>query len=73
MIIPLPLLVTLSPPDFRSPRVARMLGGLLGGHSMAVAAKNRQRVFFWYEDHLLRLAEDLGRRLLPAFNRSALK
>ena len=45
-----------------------MLGGLLGGHAMAVDVKRRHSRFPWYDGQLLRLAEDLGRRLLPAFN-----
>ena len=46
-----------------------MLGGLLGGHSMAVATKQRNpNRLLWYDGQLLRLAEELGRRLLPAFN-----
>lgn len=45
-----------------------MLGGLLGGHAMAIDVKQRHSRMLWYEDQLLRLSEDLGRRLLPAFN-----
>ena len=57
----------------------RMLGGLLGGHAMALEAKKRRRndniddpdeppSMVWYDGQLLRLAVDLGRRILPAFN-----
>lgn len=45
----------------------RVLGGLLGGHSMAVMQKENGRML-WYQDELLHMAKDLGLRLLPAFN-----
>ncbi|XP_047655779.1 ER degradation-enhancing alpha-mannosidase-like protein 3 isoform X2 [Tachysurus fulvidraco] len=49
----------------------RVLGGLLGGHSMAVMLKERGQHMQWYQDELLHMAKDLGLRLLPAFNTSS--
>ncbi|XP_066500274.1 ER degradation-enhancing alpha-mannosidase-like protein 3 isoform X1 [Hoplias malabaricus] len=49
----------------------RVLGGLLGGHSMAVMLKERGERMLWYNDELLHMAKDLGIRLLPAFNTSS--
>ncbi|GAA6080964.1 ER degradation-enhancing alpha-mannosidase-like protein 3 isoform X1, partial [Tachysurus ichikawai] len=49
----------------------RVLGGLLGGHSMAVMLKQRGQHMQWYQDELLHMAKDLGLRLLPAFNTSS--
>ncbi|XP_012720282.2 ER degradation-enhancing alpha-mannosidase-like protein 3 [Fundulus heteroclitus] len=49
----------------------RVLGGLLGGHSMAVMLKEGGRHMQWYQDELLHMAKDLGLRLLPAFNTSS--
>ncbi|XP_058246552.1 ER degradation-enhancing alpha-mannosidase-like protein 3 isoform X2 [Hemibagrus wyckioides] len=49
----------------------RVLGGLLGGHSMAVMLKERGQRMQWYQDELLDMAKDLGLRLLPAFNTSS--
>ncbi|XP_023699526.1 ER degradation-enhancing alpha-mannosidase-like protein 3 isoform X1 [Paramormyrops kingsleyae] len=49
----------------------RVLGGLLGGHSMAVLLKEGGQHMLWYEDELLDMAKDLGERLLPAFNTSS--
>lgn len=49
----------------------RVLGGLLGGHSMAVMLKERGEHMLWYQDELLNMAKDLGIRLLPAFNTSS--
>ncbi|XP_067086501.1 ER degradation-enhancing alpha-mannosidase-like protein 3 isoform X2 [Osmerus mordax] len=49
----------------------RVLGGLLGGHSMAVMLKEGGRHMGWYQDELLHMAKDLGFRLLPAFNTSS--
>uniref|UniRef100_UPI0037E86922 ER degradation-enhancing alpha-mannosidase-like protein 3 isoform X2 n=1 Tax=Semicossyphus pulcher TaxID=241346 RepID=UPI0037E86922 len=46
----------------------RVLGGLLGGHSMAVMLKEGGQNMQWYQDELLHMAKDLGLRLLPAFN-----
>ncbi|XP_059378955.1 ER degradation-enhancing alpha-mannosidase-like protein 3 isoform X3 [Carassius carassius] len=48
----------------------RVLGGLLGGHSMAVMFKESGQML-WYQDELLHMAKDLGLRLLPAFNTSS--
>ncbi|KAM0789813.1 hypothetical protein ACM66B_006664 [Microbotryomycetes sp. NB124-2] len=45
----------------------RMLGGLLSGHLLAVDTK-RGFALPWYDNELLKLATDLGTRLLPAFN-----
>ncbi|XP_055778418.1 ER degradation-enhancing alpha-mannosidase-like protein 3 isoform X5 [Salvelinus fontinalis] len=49
----------------------RVLGGLLGGHSMAVMLKDTGYHMQWYQDELLHMAKDLGLRLLPAFNTSS--
>ncbi|XP_028818968.1 ER degradation-enhancing alpha-mannosidase-like protein 3 isoform X2 [Denticeps clupeoides] len=49
----------------------RVLGGLLGGHSMAVMLRDRGHQMLWYQDELLHMAKDLGLRLLPAFNTSS--
>ncbi|KAK3539486.1 hypothetical protein QTP70_008867 [Hemibagrus guttatus] len=49
----------------------RVLGGLLGGHSMAVMLKESGQRMQWYQDELLHMAKDLGLRLLPAFNTSS--
>uniref|UniRef100_A0A8C4FAR8 alpha-1,2-Mannosidase n=1 Tax=Dicentrarchus labrax TaxID=13489 RepID=A0A8C4FAR8_DICLA len=49
----------------------RVLGGLLGGHSMAVMLKEGGQHMQWYQDELLHMAKDLGLRLLPAFNTSS--
>uniref|UniRef100_A0A3Q2D5K2 alpha-1,2-Mannosidase n=1 Tax=Cyprinodon variegatus TaxID=28743 RepID=A0A3Q2D5K2_CYPVA len=49
----------------------RVLGGLLGGHSMAVMLKEGGGQMQWYQDELLHMAKDLGLRLLPAFNTSS--
>lgn len=48
----------------------RMLGGLLSAHVLATALKNEVPALEWYDGELLAMAEDLGRRLLPAFNTS---
>ncbi|KAJ0183859.1 hypothetical protein K1T71_000282 [Dendrolimus kikuchii] len=48
----------------------RMLGGLLSAHVLATALKLEVPVLQWYNGELLVLAEDLGKRLLPAFNTS---
>ncbi|CAN9500522.1 unnamed protein product [Ophioblennius macclurei] len=49
----------------------RVLGGLLGGHSMAVMLKEGGQNMQWYQDELLHMAKDIGLRLLPAFNTSS--
>uniref|UniRef100_A0AAQ4S9A0 alpha-1,2-Mannosidase n=1 Tax=Gasterosteus aculeatus aculeatus TaxID=481459 RepID=A0AAQ4S9A0_GASAC len=49
----------------------RVLGGLLGGHSMAVMLRDGGQHMQWYQDELLHMAKDLGLRLLPAFNTSS--
>ncbi|XP_041862190.1 ER degradation-enhancing alpha-mannosidase-like protein 3 isoform X1 [Melanotaenia boesemani] len=49
----------------------RVLGGLLGGHSMAVMLKDGGQHMQWYQDELLHMAKDIGLRLLPAFNTSS--
>ncbi|KAJ2954390.1 hypothetical protein O0L34_g2653 [Tuta absoluta] len=48
----------------------RMLGGLLSAHVLALTLKPDVPVLQWYAGELLAMAEDLGRRLLPAFNTS---
>ncbi|CAH8843416.1 unnamed protein product [Trichobilharzia szidati] len=47
----------------------RVLGGLLGAHVAALAIKetNSSRMI-WYKDELLKMAIDIGNRLLPAFD-----
>ncbi|CAL8308919.1 unnamed protein product [Lota lota] len=49
----------------------RVLGGLLGGHSMAIMLKKGGQHMLWYQDELLHMAKELGHRLLPAFNTSS--
>uniref|UniRef100_A0A7N6F776 alpha-1,2-Mannosidase n=1 Tax=Anabas testudineus TaxID=64144 RepID=A0A7N6F776_ANATE len=49
----------------------RVLGGLLGGHSMAVMLRDGGQHMQWYQDELLHMAKDMGLRLLPAFNTSS--
>lgn len=46
----------------------RMLGGLLGGHSMAIDLAFQGRMK--YDNCLLRFAKTLGDKLIPAFNTS---
>ena len=47
------------------------LSGLLGAHFAAVALKEKgHRQLDWYDGELLTMSEELGRRLLPAFNTS---
>lgn len=58
----------------------RMLGGLLSAHILAKSIQNQadksirylnsttRSQLNWYNSEMLNLAEDLGRRLLPAFN-----
>ncbi|RVE42316.1 hypothetical protein evm_013029 [Chilo suppressalis] len=48
----------------------RMLGGLLSAHVLTMALKSEVPALQWYNGELLAMAEDLGRRLLPAFNTS---
>ncbi|XP_059055204.1 ER degradation-enhancing alpha-mannosidase-like protein 3 isoform X2 [Achroia grisella] len=44
--------------------------GLLSAHVLAMALRMDISVLHWYNGELLTMAEDLGRRLLPAFNTS---
>lgn len=44
--------------------------GLLSAHVLATALKSEVPALEWYDGELLAMAEDLGRRLLPAFNTS---
>lgn len=44
--------------------------GLLSAHVLATALQAEVPALQWYDGELLALAEDLGRRLLPAFNTS---
>ena len=45
-----------------------LCSGLLGGHFAAIALKSQgYKQLSWYQDELLRKAEEVGRRLLPAF------
>ncbi len=47
----------------------RVLGGLLGGHFAAIALKEKgYSQLDWYNGGLLRMAHEVGNRLLPAFN-----
>ncbi|XP_072015808.1 ER degradation-enhancing alpha-mannosidase-like protein 3 isoform X2 [Amphiura filiformis] len=46
----------------------RMMGGLLGGHVMALEIMQRGKYMQWYNNELLTFAKELGDRLLPAFN-----
>ncbi|XP_060053810.1 ER degradation-enhancing alpha-mannosidase-like protein 3 isoform X5 [Erinaceus europaeus] len=46
----------------------RVLGGLLGGHSLAIMLKEKGEYMQWYNDELLHMAKQLGYKLLPAFN-----
>ncbi|KAG8132806.1 hypothetical protein E2320_010625 [Naja naja] len=46
----------------------RVLGGLLGGHSVAIMLKEKGEVMQWYNGELLHMAKQLGYKLLPAFN-----
>ncbi|KAM9324523.1 ER degradation-enhancing alpha-mannosidase-like protein 3 [Gastrophryne carolinensis] len=46
----------------------RVLGGLLGGHSVALMLKEKGERMTWYNDELLTMAKELGYKLLPAFN-----
>lgn len=48
----------------------RILGGLLGAHSMAITLKKNGKGLDWYDDELLKKAMDIADRLLPAFNTS---
>lgn len=48
----------------------RVLGGLLGAHSMAVALKDSGKAMLWYQGELLPKAMDIADRLLGAFNTS---
>ncbi|KAF6074398.1 ER degradation enhancing alpha-mannosidase like protein 3 [Phyllostomus discolor] len=46
----------------------RVLGGLLGGHSLAIMLKEKGEYMQWYNGELLQMAKQLGYKLLPAFN-----
>ncbi|XP_058524922.1 ER degradation-enhancing alpha-mannosidase-like protein 3 isoform X2 [Ochotona princeps] len=46
----------------------RVLGGLLGGHSLAIMLKEKGQHMQWYSGELLHMAKQLGYKLLPAFN-----
>ncbi|XP_053514245.1 ER degradation-enhancing alpha-mannosidase-like protein 3 isoform X2 [Artibeus jamaicensis] len=46
----------------------RVLGGLLGGHSLAIMLREKGEHMQWYSDELLQMATQLGYKLLPAFN-----
>lgn len=48
----------------------RMLGGLLSGHILATYLQEEFNRMNWYRGELLIIAEELGQRLLPAFNTS---
>lgn len=58
------IFLILSPP----PLSLSLCSGLLGGHFAAIALKSQgYKQLSWYQDELLRKAEEVGRRLLPAF------
>lgn len=42
--------------------------GLLSAHVLALSFKTELQSLSWYNNELLTMAEDLGKRLLPAFN-----
>ncbi|XP_043941240.1 ER degradation-enhancing alpha-mannosidase-like protein 3 isoform X2 [Protopterus annectens] len=46
----------------------RVIGGLLGGHSMAIMLQDQGEYMQWYNNELLYMAKELGYKLLPAFN-----
>uniref|UniRef100_A0A0N4ZTJ3 alpha-1,2-Mannosidase n=1 Tax=Parastrongyloides trichosuri TaxID=131310 RepID=A0A0N4ZTJ3_PARTI len=47
----------------------RMVGGLISAHLMVnILKEHDKKRFIWYKNELLNMAEDLGKRLLPAFN-----
>ncbi|GIZ05091.1 hypothetical protein CEXT_573722 [Caerostris extrusa] len=46
----------------------RMVGGLLSGHILAHYLQEQFNRMSWYRGELLKMARDLGYRLLPAFN-----
>ncbi|XP_018018323.1 ER degradation-enhancing alpha-mannosidase-like protein 3 isoform X2 [Hyalella azteca] len=48
----------------------RILGGLLSGHVLAELFQQLYGAMPWYQGELLTMAQDLGDRLLPAFNTS---
>ncbi|XP_060809884.1 ER degradation-enhancing alpha-mannosidase-like protein 3 [Amyelois transitella] len=48
----------------------RVIGGLLSAHVIATSLQPEVPVLQWYAGELLAMAEDLGKRLLPAFNTS---
>uniref|UniRef100_A0AC35UFL3 Alpha-1,2-Mannosidase n=1 Tax=Rhabditophanes sp. KR3021 TaxID=114890 RepID=A0AC35UFL3_9BILA len=51
----------------------RVVGGLVSGHIMAGVLKNHDSTRMqWYDKQLLDMAEDVAKRLLPAFNTSGL-
>ncbi|XP_078459654.1 ER degradation-enhancing alpha-mannosidase-like protein 3 [Lampetra fluviatilis] len=49
----------------------RVLGGLLGGHVMAIMLQEKGERMQWYSGELLHMAKEVGYRLLPAFNTSS--
>uniref|UniRef100_S4R6V3 alpha-1,2-Mannosidase n=1 Tax=Petromyzon marinus TaxID=7757 RepID=S4R6V3_PETMA len=49
----------------------RVLGGLLGGHVMAMMLQEKGERMQWYSGELLHMAKEVGYRLLPAFNTSS--
>lgn len=69
----LPLSIRSPPPSpIQHPPLSLILSlcsGLLGGHFAAKALRNQgYEQLAWYQDELLRKAEEVGRRLLPAFD-----
>ncbi|KAF7488552.1 ER degradation-enhancing alpha-mannosidase-like protein 3 [Sarcoptes scabiei] len=46
----------------------RVLGGLLSAHVLAQRIKSERNIMLWYNDQLLRMADDIGSRLLAAFS-----
>ena len=59
---------TPSPPSTHAP-TPLVSSGLLGAHFAAVALRDKgHHQLAWYTDQLLEKAEEVGQRLLPAFN-----
>ena len=65
----LPFSISLSPSLPLSLPPSHSSRGLLGAHFAAVALKEKgHQQLAWYTDQLLEKAEEVGQRLLPAFN-----
>ena len=63
------LLSPISTIDYAHPPLPLVSSGLLGAHFAAVALRDKgHHQLAWYTDQLLEKAEEVGQRLLPAFN-----